>query len=372
MLKKLKTVIAKKATLICKKECIEKFIQPQDQIMYALLNYNKIRNQAITEVSADLCLARGTVVRWIELKNVPPQYSFDIMKMNDEDIDYTKYTDTEKDQFYTPTDTVKKCYEIFKNKLVELGDDISEYRFIEPSAGAGAFLEVLPSNTIALDIEPNSDLVEQADYLTWEPPKNDKYIVFGNPPFGLRGNLALRFVKHSESFSDYVCFILPQLFESDGKGSPRKRIKGLNLIFSEVISSSFNMPDGRETTVNVVFQIWSKHFKDDKYKIKSYNKKDIKVYSLSNGEEKSQQRNTNMLNKCDIYLPSTCFGEDKMRCYDSFSQLPGQKGYGLVFHTNKKKMTEKAKQISWGKVSFLSTNSAYNLRTSIILEALSE
>ena len=37
-------------------------------------------------------------------------------------------------------------------------------------------------------------------------------------------------LNHSNKFSDYVCFILPQLFESDGKGVPRKRVKGFNLL----------------------------------------------------------------------------------------------------------------------------------------------
>jgi hypothetical protein len=52
--------------------------------------------------------------------------------------------------------------------------------------------------------------------------------------------LALRFINHSNNFhAEYVCFILPQLFESDGKGVPRKRVKGFNLIHSEKIETNF-------------------------------------------------------------------------------------------------------------------------------------
>ena len=71
----------------------------------------------------------------------------------------------------------------------------------------------------------------------WE--KNN-FIVIGNPPFGLRGQLALKFINHSSKFADYVCFILPQLFQSDGKGVPRKRVIGLNLIHSETLKTSFD------------------------------------------------------------------------------------------------------------------------------------
>ena len=41
------------------------------------------------------------------------------------------------------------------------------------------------------------------------PEKINKYVVIGNPPFGLRGQLALKFINHSYDFADYVCFILP-------------------------------------------------------------------------------------------------------------------------------------------------------------------
>jgi hypothetical protein len=73
-----------------------------------------------------------------------------------------------------------------------------------------------------------------------------------------------------------------------------------------------------------------------------------------------------MIGKCDVYIPSTCFGKENMRVYQSFDELPGRKGYGVVFFTNRDEMMKKAEGIDWSSVSFLSTNSAYNLRTSII------
>ena len=75
-----------------------------------------------------------------------------------------------------------------------------------------------------------------------------------------------------------------------------------------------------------------------------------------------------MLDKCDIYLPSTCFGKKNMKFYTSFIDLPGQKGYGIVFHSNKEKNLEKFREIDWSSVAFLSTNSAYNIRTSQIAQ----
>ena len=327
---------------------------------------------SIKEVADKLNLCVGTIRRWIELKDVPIQYTFDLCKILSREIDYSKYTSSLKDQFFTPRDLAKKCWETF-NREVKINTD-TEYTFIEPSAGDGSFLDILPTGSIGLDIEPRSTAIQKQDYLTWKPTNiSKKYIVFGNPPFGLRGHLALNFINHSYSFADYVCFILPQLFISDGKGSPRKRVKGYNLIYSEGLSAMFYSPDNQEVKVNGVFQIWSKYTSNPSYTITANSEvnmkamKVMKVYSLSDGGTIASTRNKDMIGKCDIYLPSTCFGKENMKIYKRFEDLPGKKGYGVVFFNEKDNMINKADTIDWSSISFLSTNSAYNLRTSIII-----
>jgi hypothetical protein len=323
-----------------------------------------LKKISIKELSDKLNLCVGTIKRWIELKDVPIQYTFDLYKILSMDIDYSKYTSSLKDQFFTPKDVAKKCWETFNREIKITTQD---YTFIEPSAGDGSFLHILPKGSIGLDIEPRSTGIQKQDYLTWKPSDTSmKYIVFGNPPFGLRGHLALNFINHSHSFADYVCFILPQLFESDGKGSPRKRVKGYNLIYSEGLSAMFYSPENQEVKVNGVFQIWSKHSSNPKYTIQANSEDKMKVYSLSDGGTISSTRNKDMIGKCDIYLPSTCFGKENMKIYNQFEDLPGKKGYGIVFFTKKNEMINKAGNIDWSSISFLSTNSAYNLRTSII------
>lgn len=327
-----------------------------------------LKKHTISQVAKILNLANGTITRWIELKNIPKSYLFDLFKLLEIDIDYSKYSSKEKDQFFTPLHTATYCYNKFCEivEKMDIGIDLNEYIFIEPSAGDGGFLKVLPENTISMDIEPRSNEIIKQDYLTWTPPKNGKYIVFGNPPFGLRGHLALRFINHSYEFADFVCFILPQLFESDGKGSPRKRVIGYNLIHSEKIQTNFYEPNKNEVEVNTIFQIWSKNTENNEYLLKEIPNENIKIYSLSNGGTPSSTRNKKMLNTCDVYIPSTCFGKENMRYYNSFEELPGKKGYGIVFLNNKELFIQKAKNIKWCDVAFLSTNSAYNLRSSQI------
>jgi len=328
-----------------------------------LLN-EALETRAVADVANSLGVCKGTINRWQLLQNVPPQYTFDLLRLTGKEIDYEQYSSKEKDQFFTPHDLAEDCWNIFNQKT---NIDVSQYTFIEPSAGDGTFLEFLPKDTIALDIEPRHSSVKKANYLEWIPEDTTKrYIVFGNPPFGLRGHVALQFINHSSGFADYVCFILPQLFESDGKGSPRKRVTGYRLLHSEKLSGMFRTPEQTEVEVNGVFQIWSKHESNPDYELTTVPTDTLQIYSLSDGGTASSTRNKDKIGHCDLYLPSTCFGRDVMKAYTSFEDLPGRRGYGIVFLQDREALIQRGKMVNWADVSFLSTNSALNLRTSII------
>lgn len=317
------------------------------------------------QVAKDLNVATGTVKRWLLLNNVPPQYYLDLMRISGKEINLDDLSYREKDQFFTPTTTAEQCFNIFKDLLKDLKIEEANMNYIEPSAGSGAFFNILPDNRkVGIDIEPRCAGIEKSDFLDWLPKTKGNNVVIGNPPFGLRGNLALRFINHAASFADFVVFILPQLFESDGKGSPYGRVKGLNLLHSQQISSDFAYPDGKKVKVNAVFQVWSKNHgtKKQNKNCKEY----IKVLSLSDGGSPSTTRNKDWLDKCDIYLPSTCYGSKNMKTYSSFEDLPNRKGYGIVFLKQKEMLEGVFKNTDWSKVAFESTNSALNLRTSVI------
>lgn len=359
---------------LCKQRNIKGISGKSKTDLIAMLTTEVVTNLGLLEeclkvhTMQELCdklnICAGTMRRWQELKNVPIQYTFDLHKILAREVDYSKFSSSSKDQFFTPSLISKRCWNTF-NKLVNI--DITKYTFIEPSAGDGSFMKILPSDSIGLDIEPRAKNIQKQDYLYWKPSElSKKYIVFGNPPFGLRGHLALKFINHSHEFADYVCFILPQLFASDGKGSPRKRVIGYNLIHSETLSAMFYSPDNQEVKVNGVFQIWSKFTTNPKYDLIIRSEEKMKVYSLSDGGTVASTRNKKMIEKCHLYLPSTCFGKENMKLYTSFDTLPGKKGYGVVFFKDKEENISKAKTIDWGSVAFLSTNSAYNLRTSIV------
>ena len=75
----------------------------------------------------------------------------------------------------------------------------------------------------------------------------------------MRGHLALQFINHSVKFADIVAFILPQLFASDGKGVPSKRVLEYKLAYSKKIpANSFAYPDKTSISINTIFQVWTK------------------------------------------------------------------------------------------------------------------
>lgn len=318
----------------------------------------------INAVCNELNLHKGTVHRWLEKMEVPPQYYFDLCRIANIEVDYSQFSEKDKDQFFTSKETAKYCYDRAIQVLTNLNGELSEYSFIEPSAGDGSFYDLMPHNQrIGVDIEPKCDGVIASDFLKWKPESN-KNICIGNPPFGLRGHLALKFINHAAQFSDFVCFVLPQLFDSNGKGSCKSRVKDLNLIHSEIVDSAFYYPEGKTVSVNVVFQIWAKNHKVKEEKVDLFGI--IKIYSLSDGGTSGSTRNKDHLYTCDYYLPSTCFGSDAIRVYDDFEELPHRRGYGIVVSNHKEEIKNVMKTIDWSEASFRSTNGAYNLRVDII------
>ena len=335
--------------------------------------FNLVRKEkTLSEIAQNLNVASGTVSRWQQKQEVPEAYRFDLMKLANLDINYKDFSFKDKDQFFTNDSLAKRYLELCYSFFEEYNINIDDYIFVEPSAGNGVFLKYLPKEkTIALDIEPRAQGIIQQDFLTWTPPINNhqKYIVIGNPPFGLRGQKALQFINKAFEFADFVCFILPPLFNSDGKGSPKKRIKQ-NLIFSEDISTNnYLYPNNENITINTIFQIWTKLDLginlNEEIKPVGY-----KIYSLSDGGTPSTTRNKDKLNCCDYYLPSTVFGKEKVKLYDSFEDLPQRRGYGIILED--KNLSSIITNINWSDYAFLSTNNASNLRTSLIVKAIEE
>lgn len=344
--------------------------RPRPSPVMSVALFNEIVEQHSAEyVARALQLNLNTVKRWIDNASVPAHYTADLSRLLGKS--YIGKSERDKDQFYTKPEVAQWCYQQFQQTARNIGVDLRGYTFIEPSAGCGGFYQLLPPRSrIGIDIEPQDAGLIQSDYLTWQPQQAGKYIVIGNPPFGLRGHLALQFINHSAAFADMVAFILPPLFNSDGKGVPCKRVRGYQLASThELAPNSFMYPNGKPVDVSAIFQVWTRINTEQVATPRAKTcKKFIKVYSLSDGGTPSSTRNKKMLYACDIYLPSTCF--NGMHTYDSFEALPHRRGYGVVIHQHKHAIKSLLLKADWQTAAFRSTNGALNLRTSLIEKVL--
>lgn len=107
------------------------------------------------------------------------------------------------DKYYTKPDSAKR--------LVEIASFHGCDSFVEPSAGSGSISSLI-QGCIAYDIKPEAAGIIEKDWLTVESlPEN--CCVIGNPPFGRRSELAVKFINHAfEIGAKRVAFILPRVF----------------------------------------------------------------------------------------------------------------------------------------------------------------
>lgn len=108
------------------------------------------------------------------------------------------------DKYYTSDETAQHCIDVARKVLK--GTKITEV--IEPSAGNGVFSKKI-KNCIAYDIEPEDTSVIKQDFLNLDVPYKNGRLFIGNPPFGARNTLSVKFFKKCVSLGDYIAFIFP-------------------------------------------------------------------------------------------------------------------------------------------------------------------
>ena len=131
---------------------------------------------------------------------------------------------------------------------------------VEPSAGRGAFYNLLPvKNRLGFDTDPKCEGIKKQNFFAWKcelPKAKNKIIFIGNPPFGVRGKIALEFIKRSFNFGDTVAYILPLTFR---KFLTQKRLPfTARLIHATPLpANSFLLENGRDYKAKTEFQIWT-------------------------------------------------------------------------------------------------------------------
>ena len=263
------------------------------------------------------------------------------------------------DAFYTRPSVAVECHAELIKHMREDGARPSRYRFVEPSAGTGSFYNLLPeSRRIGVDLIPYSPDYITTDFLSWTPPDRRRpSAVIGNPPFGYRGWLALAFMNHIATFADYVGLILPMSFQSDGKGSPKLRVRGLRLQKTMYLSSdAFTDIDGRPFKVNALFQVWQRGVNNFAPQPRCDDWLDI--FTVDNRKERlcGQTR----LHEADFFLQRPFYDEPPTLVED-FADVRYVCGYGLVFKRSKQKLASVLGNADWRKYSNLATHNCRHI-----------
>lgn len=165
------------------------------------------------------------------------------------------------DQFFTKREIALSCWESLCPLLSELtGKTVNDLHFIEPSAGNGAFYDLLPSaNRTGIDIDPQRKEFIGQDFLTWSwrPLSQRDTVIIGNPPFGKRGNMAVRFINKASQLADTVAFIVPVIFRKffiHNLVDPSMRWIHSTPLPREAFSTKKKETYG----VNTEFQVWTR------------------------------------------------------------------------------------------------------------------
>ena len=278
--------------------------------------------------------------------------------------------DVSLDQFFTKPEIAKKYYLKTLKFLKKENINIEDCLFVEPSAGDGSFFKLLPKNQrIGLDLYPMAEGIIKKDFLNWTPPKTDKKIIFiGNPPFGYRAWLALNFMNHASKFADYIFFILPMSFQSEGKGSSKYRVKNMKLIHSEIIpNDSFYEPNGKIVKINALWQYWTK----GENKIPNFNlfNKYIDIFTVDQRKERlcGQEK----MDKADFFIQRTFYNEAP-KLVKNFSDVKYTCGYGIILNKKKKLIKKILSETNWEKHSNLAAHNCRHISMYHIIKALIE
>ena len=274
------------------------------------------------------------------------------------------------DKLFTDRGVAAHCYDVFLGVAQDNGYDLSTYVFVEPSAGEGCFTDLLPENRIALDIDPQADGIKEADFLFWFPPEAGRYAVIGNPPFGVRGAIALEFLNRAGQFADIVGFILPMTFASDGKGGAMTRVRGLKLLHSEELGSdSFYAKDGEDRAINTLFQVWARGVSEPvRYTCDQF----VEIRTVCTAP--SRRCGTHRMAEYHGFISGTFYDNRPPTLVHSFDLVNYGSGYGIIVKAPslKEPILAALAHADWLEHSSRSTNHCRHIRMRHIRDVLVE
>ena len=175
----------------------------------------------------------------------------------------------ENDKYYTPIDLAKYCI----GKTFEIIGKENITDIIEPSAGNGSFSNQL--DCTAYDLYPEGDNIIKQDYLKLDLPYKKGRLIIGNPPYGTKNNLSVKFYKKAVELGDYISFILPisQL-------NNNQQMYEFDLIYSEDLCKQLYS----NTKLHCCFNIYKRN-PNGLNKKTNYKLKDVEIKDYRRGKD---------------------------------------------------------------------------------------
>lgn len=274
------------------------------------------------------------------------------------------------DRFFTRLEVAQECHLALLDVMASDHADAYQYTFVDPAAGDGVFYDLLPRDRrIGIEIVPGRGEFETQDYLGWKPRANGRrYAVIGNPPFGYRAWLALAFVNHSATFADYIGLILPMAFQSNGKGSPKFRVAGAEIVQSRPLpQGSFVLPSGQTASINALWQVWRRGVNNRAPVSTCHDWIDLFTVDMRKERLCGQER----IDEADWFLQRTFYGEPP-RLVKSFTDVRYVCGYGIVLKKDEERIVEALNAVDWRDYSNLAAHNCRHISMYHIRQALTD
>ena len=163
------------------------------------------------------------------------------------------------DDYFTKPQVAEECVKSLIKYVTDGRRNIKSRSFIEPSAGAGAFIKPFDDTEFSVtgyDLTPRDKRITESNWFDVQLSGGE--IVVGNPPFGFAASLAVKFFNHAASENaSIIAFIVPRSFQ---KRSVKDKLNVFYHLVEEKIlrEDAFEMPDGTAYSVPCVWQIWQR------------------------------------------------------------------------------------------------------------------
>jgi hypothetical protein len=158
------------------------------------------------------------------------------------------------DEFMTKDEVAAQLYKGMLDVVRDRPGFAKVTRWLEPSAGYGAFSKLMPLDRLAIDIAPKVPGIIEADFLTYTDFGEHLYATAGNPPFS--DGAAIKFFNYAARFSEFIGFVVAASFSN--RTTQNKLDPRFHLIGTLPVPDLAFLYGGKEVSVATIFQIWER------------------------------------------------------------------------------------------------------------------